>query len=137
MPIDYENENYLEYSCECNTGCGGFEGHYEKKNGLLLLRYGSVGDRAVRICAEIDIKSDKMKNIVRFNTMNYRFEDYDEEARGSFKMYTLYKKRCEITSRIIEDFIREVFGNQAVIEINMDIDTPCTKKSEYFGWITI
>ena len=121
----------VEYSRDDNNGEGGVRGTYKKNDNIVYLRYGSVGDRTVYIISEIEVIKVDESTIVYFKTMNYRFEDYDKEAQGSFRTYAQYKKRCDITKHILEDFVEEIFGDKAIIAMNIRFDKHCISDDRY------
>lgn len=109
MHID-DDGDCLQYSRDDGSrGCGGVTAIYTRSEQSLVLKYWSLGDRAVEIRVALEDVDDESKTI-RLATMSYHFEEYDEWARGSFETYELYKTRCCITARIVEDFISDVFG---------------------------
>lgn len=114
--VYYDDGVCLKYTVNDNYGEGGIEGVYNRKSGILFLRYGSVGDRVVQIHTKVDVNETNTGKIVRCKIMKYTFEDYGEKAIGSFKMYVYYKKRCEITCHILENFVSDIFGPFAELE---------------------
>lgn len=104
-----DDGNSLQYSRDDGSrGCGGVTAVYTHSDRSLVLRYWSLGDRSIEIRTVLE--DDKTHKTIRLTTMAFNFVEYDEWASGSFETYDLYRSKCCITARIVEDFVDDVFG---------------------------